>query len=536
MGGIEEIPDDSGPCPACGKIATTKCTACKQVYYCKRDCQKKDWKTHKPLCKAMPYKIARNSVLGNHILANRDIKEGEIILQESPLVFGPAQQTAPVCLACYVPVDGSYKCPRSGWPLCGPTCARSVQKNPEVLVPAQCEAQFEVEDYNKFSYLYECIIVLRALLLQKQSPSKYKALMSLESHVAERRDTEAWTRTQENVVDVMKKTLGIMVFEALCPEFDFSDETIQKIQGILETNKKEIRLSQSDCEALYATACLLEHSCKPNVKITFEKDFTITVRAGRNIAEGEHISTMYSHAMWGTSARRDHLFQTKKFWCDCERCCDVTEFGSNLSTIYDEGHAMLPDNPLQSDADWVCEKTGIRRQAEEVKEQLAKIGLELEELAMKGNVDDSENFLEKYKTLLHPNHYHMVACKHQLMQMYGRTEGYLIQDMTEEQLKRKEDLCREHIDVLKMIDPHCIRLMIFAAAAHFELHMPLLQVAKRKWEAGQLSTEDFRSALKDPHTHVKTAVALLQNETNENLPEGQLRLQAVDTWLSWKDS
>ena len=80
-----------------------------------------------------------------------------------------------------------------------------------------------------------------------------------------------------------------------------------------------------------------------------------------------------------------------------------------------------------------------------------------QELAMKGNVDDSENFLEKYKTLLHPNHYHMVACKHQLMQMYGRTEGYLIQDMTEEQLKRKEDLCREHIDVLKMIDPHCIR-------------------------------------------------------------------------------
>ena len=65
------------------------------------------------------------------------------------------------------------------------------------------------------------------------------------------------------------------MFEALCPEFDFSDETIQKIQGILETNKKEIRLSQSDVEALYATACLMEHSCRPNVKITFEKDFSV---------------------------------------------------------------------------------------------------------------------------------------------------------------------------------------------------------------------------------------------------------------------
>ena len=212
------------------------------------------------------------------MLANRSIKEGEIILQEAPLVFGPAQQTVPVCLGCYVPVDGSYKCPRSGWPMCGPTCAKACQKNPEVVVPTQCEAQFEVEDYHKYNYMYECIIVLRALLLQKQSPAKYKSLMSLESHLEERRGTEAWTKTQENIIDVMKKTLGIMVFEAICPEFDFSDETIQKIQGILDTNKKEIRLSQSDCEALYATACLLEHSCRPNVKITFEKDFSVNIQ------------------------------------------------------------------------------------------------------------------------------------------------------------------------------------------------------------------------------------------------------------------
>lgn len=27
---------------------------------------------------------------------------------------------------------------------------------------------------------------------------------------------------------------------------------------------------------------------------------------------------------------------------------------------------------------------------------------------MKGNVDDSEAFIEQYKSKLHPNHYHMV--------------------------------------------------------------------------------------------------------------------------------
>ena len=57
-------------------------------------------------------KIAHDAVLGNHLVANKSIKEGEVILQESPLVMGPAQQTVPVCLGCYVPVDGSYKCPR----------------------------------------------------------------------------------------------------------------------------------------------------------------------------------------------------------------------------------------------------------------------------------------------------------------------------------------------------------------------------------------------------------------------------------------
>ena len=62
--------------------------------------------------------------------------------------------------------------------------------------------------------------------------------------------------------------------------------------------------------------------------------------------------------------------------------------------------------------------------------------------------------------------------------MYGRTEGYLIQDMDEEQLARKKELCLEHLEVLRLIDPDMIRLNIYAASAHFELHLPLLQVER----------------------------------------------------------
>ena len=131
MGVVEELPEDCGSCPVCGKIAETKCTGCRQIYYCNRECQKKHWKKHKPECKALPYRvrlqlyssilvyrssqlsntsvvqIQTSAELGNYLTASRDLKEGEVIFSEPPLVVGPTALTIPVCLHCYTPVDGS---------------------------------------------------------------------------------------------------------------------------------------------------------------------------------------------------------------------------------------------------------------------------------------------------------------------------------------------------------------------------------------------------------------------------------------------
>ena len=53
------------------------------------------------------------------------------------------------------------------------------------------------------------------------------------------------------------------------------------------------------------------------------------MRAGRDIKEGEHLSIMYTHSLWGSAGRREHLYSTKKFWCKCERCEDPSEFGND---------------------------------------------------------------------------------------------------------------------------------------------------------------------------------------------------------------
>lgn len=138
MGVIEELgDDDAGTCPVCKKVAENKCTGCKKVFYCTRECQKKHWKMHKTECKSLPYKICQSDLLGKYLVASRNLKEGEVIFSEAPLVVGPVFMTTPVCLHCYTPVDGSFKCRKSGWPLCGPTCEKAVAGNPEIVIPHQ---------------------------------------------------------------------------------------------------------------------------------------------------------------------------------------------------------------------------------------------------------------------------------------------------------------------------------------------------------------------------------------------------------------
>ena len=37
-------------CNECGQPAVSRCSACKNAWYCSRDCQLRQWKAHKPLC------------------------------------------------------------------------------------------------------------------------------------------------------------------------------------------------------------------------------------------------------------------------------------------------------------------------------------------------------------------------------------------------------------------------------------------------------------------------------------------------------
>ena len=84
---------------------------------------------------------------------------------------------------------------------------------------------------------------------------------------------------------------------------------------------------------------------------------SLELRASELIKKGQEISNQYVKPDVGTVSRRLILRNKWHFLCDCSRCSDPSEFGSNLSALLCEdckGGTVLPKNPLVPEDPWVC--------------------------------------------------------------------------------------------------------------------------------------------------------------------------------------
>lgn len=74
--------------------------------------------------------------------------------------------------------------------------------------------------------------------------------------------------------------------------------------------------------ALYGAPSLLNHSCDPNVDVSWARDSTASFRAARAIAKDEPLTVAYVDADAGVAARREKLSFAYGFECRCERCVE----------------------------------------------------------------------------------------------------------------------------------------------------------------------------------------------------------------------
>lgn len=249
-------------------------------------------------------------------------------MKESPLVYGPSQITSPVCIDCLQCIQSdeflmNLCCKICGWPLCS-VCAKKIDcKHAECDITIERGKKISMKQYFNPHPMYQWITTLRCLLLSHQSPEKYNKLLKLESHCDERRGTLQWQNDSNNIAKFILRFFN-------CSN-RWTEDIIMKMNGIVQINGHEVPLTEPPHVAIYDNASLLEHSCAPNLTKSFTNSGQIKLWAPYTIRKGEHLSICYSDALWGTIARRNHLYQTKLFYCDCYRCIDYTEFDTNYS-------------------------------------------------------------------------------------------------------------------------------------------------------------------------------------------------------------
>ena len=89
----------------------------------------------------------------------------------------------PRCALDDFQVDGSYLCPKCGFPMCEEMCAYGEDHSSlECPVFAAMDEPVAIDDFDEAHPVYWNITVLRALLLKEREPDKYGVVKRMMDH------------------------------------------------------------------------------------------------------------------------------------------------------------------------------------------------------------------------------------------------------------------------------------------------------------------------------------------------------------------
>lgn len=295
----------------------------------------------------VPFVIRITEKSGRGVYANRDISVHEKIFCDRPLIVGPRfEKDQTICVVCFKKVIQNEICSKGcTLPVCK-SCQNSSKHEQE------CEKIREWKPKNP----------------EKMSPTILRGLCSIRAILLDDDDKHLLKMLQANASPNQLDEI-----QMLSEEFDRFDASAKKFlfqtSAILNTNTFKSSLmpetgpsnnSPVYVRGVYPVSAMLNHSCTPNTRCSFDDELVMCVRATQPIKEGDQIFTSYCKSLVGTPLRRILLKQTKQFLCGCIRCRDPTEFSTNLSALncIDDscGGILLPCEPLKINGDWLCTK------------------------------------------------------------------------------------------------------------------------------------------------------------------------------------
>lgn len=477
------------------------------------------------------YEILQNEQVGRYLVAAKDLEEGDTILVEEPFVVGPKAFTYPLCLSCYsawprLPQTHTL-CSRCKWPVCGEECENHPHhKDYECQVFVEAREKFNTaialnEELQTGVPQLECITPLRLLLASEKDPERWeKQVQKMEAHNKKRHGNCQWKADQVNIVDYIRNRLKLT---------KFSEEAIQTVCGILQINTHEVRTSKGyPARALYPQFSLMNHSCVSNTSHGVSPtDYKVYLRTTVKVPKGGELYGSYTHSLLPTMLRREQLYEGKHFSCACNRCSDPTELGTHMSSLKcskcDNG-IVVPLDSLDSESSWKCTHCEFITTGAAVLKVFRIMQSEVEAAEMLGGPDGPESIqqretvIKKYHSVLHPHHAFLTMLRYSLVQMYGRVDEYLLTDLPDVVLEHKAEMCRLLLQVLDVVEPGCSRAR---GMVLYELHAPLLILARGQWQAGVIDTNILKSKTTEAANILKESIRILCMEPSDT-PEGQL--------------
>ncbi|XP_022823209.1 protein msta-like isoform X1 [Spodoptera litura] len=478
------------------------------------------------------YEIRQSEVMGRYLVASRDIRAGEVIVEEPAIAVGPCTGCALICLGCYRELDETSlaKCRGCKWPMCSSSCPGFGKYTGHSTY--ECDTLKDIPpDYSNLEDLkdsYQALMPLRCLLLKTADPVKWTALSAMEAHNEMRKARgDIWPINEKNVVQRMKKW-GLQ----------YEDQEIHTVCGILEVNAFEVGGSGANARALYDRAYLLAHDCTPTTTHTDSERVPgrpLTIRASVPHKAGDLISLCYAYTLQGTLKRREHIKHSKFFDCSCARCRDPTELGTYASAFRCPrcSGRVLPTAPLEPAAMWHCVDNDCQyvMTAPSVQLLLKRLTDEYEQIDA-NDVRGFEDFLHKYRNVIHSTHYLCLSAKHSLSQLYGKVAEYMIHEMPEAELNRKIEICRDLMKAFDIIEPGYSRLR---GVTLYELHAPLMILTTRDFEKKAITKDNLRTRLKEIVKYLTESALILgfePSQSSEGLMATAARdaLKKIKTW------
>ena len=502
-------------CAHCGAAAEQRCAGCSVPFYCGRQCQKADWKKHRPLCQ--PLAVREAPEVGRYTVAGRALPAGQLLLRELPLAAGPQLEVEPQCLGCGALLPGrAVACPRCRWPMCDDKCAASAAHAAECAVLARDSGDRPVPGTEP-STRYDCILPLRLLLLRQQ-PRLWEKIERLESHLEQRRDTAIYRDNQQHVVDYLRGRCRV----------DADEDLLHRLCGVLDVNAFSLRPrpGHGRRRGLFARASMLNHACVSNTQLSLDGDVML-VRAAVPLTAGAEVTASYVSALEPTARRQNYLWHGKYFRCRCARCRDPSELGTHYGShrCRECRELMGPEDPLDADAAWRCGACKWTQSADEVRQLNARLLAERQSIPETA-VPLLEAFLARHAAFpLHNENYHILAVKQSLAQAYGNVPGFQLEELSEGRLVAKEAFCRQLIGLTATFEPGLCRLR---GLLLLQLHHAQVTRAQRRHAAGAPPPQ-LLEALEQAGRHVEEAVSLLGHEPASTPEGGPMLHLAKDT-------